>query len=277
MPTDHVPPRPGLPRAVQVARLRSAVRAERSWRGVMRDLGFTGSRTGRVLREVCDELGIDYGHFRLVGPDDGAFRVVIPAASTWQEALERLGYATSSGSARATVRKHCRRLGIDTSHLVLPSSAGDAGGGGFTPRPEHLRAAGPHLVAAALTLAGYAVSHAPEGLAYDLVVDMGCNGLRRVQVKTGTQRARGSWLVALKRTAYQSGEHRRAYYSAEDIDFFGCVDGSGDVYVIPISVVEGLTAISLRAYEPYRLRRLGDRGDVARHILRTSRDITSSG
>lgn len=277
MRTDHIPPRPGLPRPVPVARLRAAVCGQRSWRGVMRELGFTGSRTGRVLREVCDELGIDYGHFRLVGPDDRAFRLVIPRASTWPEALERLGYAPASGSARATVRKHCRRLDIDTSHLVLPSSAGVAAGDGFTPQPEHLRAAGPHLVAAALTLAGYAVMHAPEGLAYDLVVDMGGEGLRRVQVKTGTQRARGSWLVALKRTEYHGGGQRRAYYSAEDIDYFGCVDGSGDVYVIPIGVVEGRTAISLRTYVAYRLRRLGHDGDVARHDLPESRDITSSG
>src|SRR4051812_39152857 len=114
-----IPPRPGLPRAVAVRSLRDAVRTQRSWRGVMRQLGFTGSRTGRVLREVCDELGIDYAHFRLAGPDDQRIARVVPSVQSWAEALDQLGYAQASGSARATVRKHCRRLGIDTSHLRL--------------------------------------------------------------------------------------------------------------------------------------------------------------
>src|SRR3954462_15372349 len=101
-------PRPGLSAAVDVTALREAVRTERSWRGVMRELGFTGSRTGRVLREVCDEFGIQYAHFRLVGPDDDLIARIVPAVRSWSEALEQLGCARAFGSARATVRKHCR-------------------------------------------------------------------------------------------------------------------------------------------------------------------------
>src|SRR3954468_9595742 len=73
-----VPPRAGLPRPVELTALRDAVADECSWRGVMRRLGFTTSRTGRVLRQVCDEHGIDYAHFRLIGPDDQALMRVVP-------------------------------------------------------------------------------------------------------------------------------------------------------------------------------------------------------
>ena len=154
------------------------------------------------------------------------------------------------------MRKHCRRLGIDTSHLVLPSLASAATSNGFTPQPEHLRAAGPHLVAAALTLAGYAVSHAPEGMAYDLVVDLGSEGLRRVQVKTTTRRANGTWVCQMTRTEYRkeaASGHVPAFYCAEDVDLFACVDGSGAIYLIPIKAVEGRTGIHLRRYDAFRL------------------------
>jgi hypothetical protein len=102
----------------------------------MRELGFTGSRTGRVLREVCDEFGIEYSHFRLVGPDDGLIARVVPASESWSEASDQLGYARASGSARATVRKHCRRLGIATSHLLLPDTPGSGEKSTLAPRSE---------------------------------------------------------------------------------------------------------------------------------------------
>jgi PD-(D/E)XK nuclease superfamily protein len=256
MRNSVVMPRPGLPRAVDVTALREAVRTERSWRGVMRGLGFTGSRTGRVLREVCDELGIDYAHFRLVGPDDELIARVVPATRSWSEALERLGYARASGSARATVRKHCRRLGIETSHLLVPDVPDPTKTGTFSPRLGHLRAAGPYIVAAALTLAGHAVSWAPEGAAYDLLVDISSQGIRRVQVKTTTRRSAETWHCQLTRSAYKRdalGGHVRSCYSAEEVDLFACVDGNGVVYMLPIHLVEGKTSISLRKYAMYRL------------------------
>src|SRR3954466_14181718 len=256
MPNSVISPRPGLPRPVDVTALREAVRSERSWRGVMRELGFTGSRTGRVLREVCDEFGIEYTHFRVIGPDDASLASVVPAAGSWSEALGQLGYSPDSGSARATVRKHCQRLGIDTSHLRLPRVAAPASHELFAPRRDHLRAAGPYLVAAALTLAGHTVNWAAEGAVYDLVADLRGVGLRRVQVKTGTQRTTAGWIVTLKRTEHSLGGHRRACYSSEDVDYFGCVDGDGQIYLVPIAAVEGRTAISMRRYEAFRLRQL---------------------
>ena len=253
MSNPTVAPRAGLPRPVELAALRAAVSAERSWRGVMRRLGFTTTRTGRVLREICAEYGIDHSHFRLVGPDDASIQRVVPAARSWPEALQQLGYAPDSGSARATVRKHCRRLGIDTTHLRLPRVAPTSDRDQFAPQPVHLRAAGPYFVAAALTLAGHAVSWAPEGSVYDLLVDIRDVGIRRVQVKTGTQRSGDAWVVTLKRSEKSAAGYRRACYSSEEIDYFGCVDGEGGVYLIPIAVVEGRMAISMQKYDAFRL------------------------
>src|SRR4051794_32108512 len=256
MHNSVVIPRPGLPRPVDVTALREAVRTQRSWRGVMRELGFTGSRTGRVLREVCDEFGIQYAHFRLVGPDDDLIARIVPAVRSWSEALEQLGYARASGSARATVRKHCRRLDIDTSHLLLPDAPGSGEKSTLEPRPECLRAAGPHIVAAALTLTGRSVSTAPEGAAYDLVVDDTEHGLRRIQVKTTTRRANDTWACQLTRSEYRRGKvggHGPARYCAEEVDLFACVDGDGKIYLIPIGAVEGSMTIHLRRYDAFRL------------------------
>ena len=109
------------------------------------------------------------------------------------------------------------------------------------------------MIAAALTLAGHAVSWAPEGAVYDLLVDVRGVGIQRVQVKTGTRRSGGTWLVGLTRSEYRQGSQRRACYSAEEVDYFGCVDGDGHRYLIPIQAVEGMYSISVRKYAGYRL------------------------
>lgn len=123
----------------------------------------------------------------------------------------------------------------------------------FAPRHVHLRAAGPYFVAAALTLAGHAVSWAPEGSVYDVLVDIREAGIRRVQVKTGTRRSGDAWVVTLKRSEKSSAGYRRACYSSEEIDYFGCVDGVGRAYLIPIAVVEGRFAISMQKYDAFRI------------------------
>ena len=254
MSSDVIPVRAGLPRAIRRDALADAVRSQHSWRGVMRVLGFTTSRTGSALRAICDELGIDYGHFRQSRVDLRSVAELVRSASTWDEVLDTLGYAPGSGSARATVRKHCRQLGVDTSHLSLatdPRLLDD-----LAPRREQLRVAGPYLVAAALTLAGCVVSWPNEGVAYDLVVEMPSGSLQRVQVKTSTRSAAGTWQCKLTRAEEVSGVRQRCYYSSEDVDVFACVDGEGAVYVIPISVVEGLSSISLRKYKEFLVPRL---------------------
>lgn len=103
----------------------------------------------------------------------------------------------------------------------------------------------------ALALRGYAVSWPLEPVAYDLVADSEV-GLQRIQVKSTTWRQDGAWACKLTRSEPGSGGGR-AYYSAEEVDYFACVDGEEAVYLIPVAVVEGLSVIYLRAYERFRL------------------------
>jgi hypothetical protein len=218
----------------------------------MRALGFTTSRTGRVLKAACDELGIDYSHFHRSTLDGQPVADIIRRSSSWPEVLERLGFARGSGSARATIRRHCEVHGIDVSGLrcaETPSSDVFE----LAPRPEQLRHAGPYLVAAALTMAGVPVSFAPEGVAYDLIADFVGAGPKRIQVKTVMS---GSWYCGISRKEYcktGTGGHRRARYTVEEIDYFACVTYDQSIYLIPIATVEGRATISLRRYAAYRL------------------------
>lgn len=80
-----------------------------------------------------------------------------------------------------------------------------------------------------------------------------------MQVKTGTSRDSRSWKCIPSRSEYDRnghGGHRRGIYSAEDIDYFACVDGDLQLYLIPIDVVEGRASIQLRKYDGYRVTAL---------------------
>jgi hypothetical protein len=254
-----------LPARVTEEQLRTAVAANRSWRGVLRALGLKSSSFGPRLRSACNELEIDYSHFRSILATDARLREVITSSTDWPSALTQLGYAKGSGTARATVRKHCNRLGIDTSHLS-PSPPRDqviAEIGGLSAQIEHLRFAAPYMVLAALTLLGIPTALAVEGSRYDLVAELPSRGLSRIQVKTGTCRDSkgGSWVCSLSRSEYDlagSGGHRHAAYSSEEVDFFACVDGELNMHLIPIAAVEGLLRINLRKYAGYRVPALHD-------------------
>ena len=114
------------------------------------------------------------------------------------------------------------------------------------PDAARLRRAAPYLVAAACELRGYGVSWPLEPLAYDLVVDAGAAGLQRVQVKTASSQQDGAWQAWITKSG-------RVPYSREEVDCFGVVDGDGQVYLIPVEVVEGQQGLRLRHYERYRL------------------------
>jgi hypothetical protein len=246
-----IPARPGLARPVPIEALREAVGTQRSWRGVMRSLGFTTSRTGRVLREICDELGIDYRHFHRSRLDNQAIEDVIRSSTSWREALERLGFAPGSGSARATIRRRCQQLGIDVTGLTLEPLSSEVPS--LVPRRDQLRHAGPYLVAAALSLAGVPVSFAPEGVSYDLIGDFAGLGPRRIQVKTVMSHSGQCGISRKQYSRSGRGGHRRVRYTAEEIDYFACVTFEQAIYLIPIAKVVGLAGISLRRYAAYRL------------------------
>ena len=247
-----------LPAGISEGQLREVVAASCSWRAVMRALGLKSSSFGPKLRNACNTLDIDYSHFRSILATDSRLREVITASSDWPTALARLGYAKGSGTARATVRKHCNRLGINTKHLA-PSPRPRAGSNlvfSLAPKAEHLRNAGPYLLLFALNAAGLPAALAPEGAVYDVLADLGAEGVKRIQVKTGTGKDAGSWRCPLTRSEYDPaghGGHRRALYSSEEVDYFACIDGDLQLYLIPIEIVEGQASVQLRKYAPYRV------------------------
>ena len=223
---------------------------------MLRTLGRSSPRLGRQLRDACDALGISYSHFYgMRGHDDAELRACVGTSSSWTEALRRLGYAKDGGSSRATIRARARSLGIETGHLDLPPArpAGHVWPFQGSGEPKHLRRAAALLVASRCTLLGHDVSWPLEPSPYDLLLDAAAVGILRVQVKSGTRRVNGSWTVWITRGGRASDGSARRRYSTDEIDYFGVVDGDQSVYMIPVQVVEGQTAISLRRYEQYRL------------------------
>lgn len=228
--------------------LRSLVAQTGSWRGVLRSIGLRGTGVASKLRAQADEWGIDYSHFG--GHDEPRLRQVVEASATWTEAMLGLGYSEHSGSARATIRRRARKAGVRTEHLDSPSPSHglplDSIFDAVRPNAEHLRRAAGYMVAAACEMHGYSVSWPLEPMVYDLVVDLGPLGLRRVQVKTATSKQEGCWQAWITKAG-------RVPYTREEIDYFAVVDGDHDIYMIPITEVEGQTGLRLRHYAQYRL------------------------
>jgi hypothetical protein len=106
-----------LPAGVTEDQLRDAVAHSRSWNGVLRALDLRSSSFGRKLRNACNELDIDYSHFRSILATDARLREVITTSTDWPTALAKLGYAKGSGTARATVPSTAI-----ASALMLPTS-----------------------------------------------------------------------------------------------------------------------------------------------------------
>lgn len=244
-----------LPGGVSKDELRAAVAASRSWRGVLRHVGLTSPRYGRRFQRACDELGIDYGHFRNRVFHDDQLREVLATAESWPEALQRLGYADESGSARASIRRHAVRLGLDVARLSAGPGPSSASPFAAPPEQIRLREAGAYIVAAACALVGHKVSWPLEPAIYDLLVDTGPTGIQRVQVKTCTYQLAGSWVCRITRSEYADapGGKRRVHYSPDEIDYFAIVDGDLAVYLIPAAVLAGLGTICVRKYAAFEV------------------------
>jgi hypothetical protein len=226
----------------------------------MLGLPSSSSRLTRELRARCQELKIDYGHFtgsRRVA--DADLKMMVPVADGWADLLHRLGYSPNNAAARRRVQAHLMRLDLEVDHLndrARSTAAGETVPASGLPL-DHLREAGVLVVAAVLALQGRKVSWPLEPTGYDLVVESP-SGLQRVQVKTTTRRAAGTWVCNLSRSTYAADSaalRRRTWYSPDEIDVFGVVDGDLDVYMIPATVVAGLSAIHVRKYCSYRVAR----------------------
>lgn len=227
-----------------------AVAQSRSWRGVLRTLGFsaTSGSAIRAVRQRADSLHIDHSHF--IGQrrwTDKQFAAAVRASDSWSQVADALGLR--GGSWQATFRAHAVRLSLDTGHLQTRGRVAATPVAVAGPALAHLPRAGSMLAAAWFALSGYDVSWPLEPCRYDLLV-VGDEPMR-VQVKTGTVRENSSWVTWLSST----GTVRRVY-DPDEIDYFFVIDGSLDYYLIPVAVVGGYHVIHLSAYEQYRLPHL---------------------
>lgn len=108
---------------------------------------------------------------------------------------------------------------------------------------------------------GYTVSMPVDPTKYDLVAESDA-GLQRVQIKTTTHKSRGGrWVCSLTTWAYDktasvnaAGKRRQYTYSKDEIDLFFIETGSGDMYLLPIQLVEGFTSVTLdRKYKKFKI------------------------
>ena len=227
--------------------LASAVAAARSWRGVLRALGLTATSSAalRSVRRRADALGLDHDHF--TGQrrwSEAELARAVAASNSWAEVSRTVGLTESSAVA---LKGHAVRLGLDVTHLDLRSFS-PAPGASLVPDLAHLPRAGTQLAAGWLTLCGHQVSWPLEPARYDLITE--CDGLfQRVQVKTATVRTKSSFTVWLSTT-----RRGRTTYDVDEIDSFFVVDAELSCYLIPVSAVGGLHAITLSAYDQFRVR-----------------------
>jgi hypothetical protein len=241
-----------LPGGVTEAALREAVAINRSWRGVLRQVGMSAPRSELVLRAACDALGISYSHFAGRGDRAAAdaLAAAVSASTSWPEVAQALGYTRGSGSAAASLRRAALAAGLDVAHLSSVGTRKASGPFDGVGDPAHLRKAAAFLVAAKCALLGHGISWPLEPQPYDLIVDTAQQGPLRVQVKSGTHLAHGSWVVWIRQPAGRRGGKRIAY-TARDIDYFGVVDAEQNVYMLPVALVEGQHSVTLRKYEDY--------------------------
>ncbi|MGV9192754.1 group I intron-associated PD-(D/E)XK endonuclease [Microbacterium sp. MC2] len=242
--------------------LAQAIAASASWRGVLRELNLVATSAGamRSVRARADHIGVNYRHF--VGQRRWTEEQLCSAVATsdsWSAVTSQLGL--TGRSAVATVKGHVARLGVDASHLS-PMPA-------VVPHPEpdfaRLGRAGALIAAAWYTLAGHDVSWPLEPSRFDLIVH-GDQGPRRVQVKTTTSRKGDTWHVFLSKSR---GE--RITYDPDEIDDFFIICGDLSCYLIPVEVVGGLHAISVRAYAQYRVASFIPLPDPSDCVAPTSR------
>lgn len=243
--------------------LRSAVAAQRSWRGVLRQLGFNpaSSSMRKSLQKHAARLGLETGHFtgnRRWG--DVQLVTAIKKASSWKEVGDYLGVVLDSPCGeRTNLKGHAARLGLDTSHLTVPTSTFARSAAephainqlGY--RSEHLRRAAPSIAMAWFALRGYTASLPVEPEVYDLLVGSP-DGILRVQVKSTTCRIKkdDAWRV---KVGHGSGGKRNTAgvtpYDHEAIDLYFIVDGDLRIYLIPSVVLGGRVSIYLSNYEEY--------------------------
>jgi hypothetical protein len=144
----------------------------------------------------------------------------------------------------------CLGLGLDLTHLETVI-ADDPDPLKWHIDLMRLRDAGVSIAAAWFTVRGCTVSLPIEQATYDLLVHS-AEGIRRVQVKTTTTKAREGGQVIVGRRPYSAGNLAPLMpYDPKVIDYFFIVDGDLYMYLIPSHVIAGRVGLGLRTYKRY--------------------------
>jgi len=245
--------------------LRQAVKDNVSWRAVARALGLKGTSAGtvRAIRRHATRLGLSTTHF--TGQrrwSDGHLREAVAKSGSWTAVLAYLGASDDSGN-RVRVKGHAVRMGLDCAHLTRLQAAPKPDEVFNQPvRPESLRTAASALAMAWFGLRGCAVALPVEPEEYDLLVTT-AKGIQRVQVKSCAARnGKGNWHVRIGRRPYVLDKSAsKMPYDPDSLDQFFIVLGDGSIYVIPSSVLAGLTSIHADNYAQYKV---GDASSLMR-------------
>lgn len=245
--------------------LRQAVKDNVSWRAVARALGLKGTSAGtvRAIRRHATRLELSTTHF--TGQrrwSDGQLREAVTKSGSWTAVLAYLG-ASDDGENRVRVKGHAVRLGLDCAHLKRLQAEPKASEMFNEPvRPESLRTSASALAMAWFGLRGCAVALPVEPQEYDLLVTT-AKGIQRVQVKSCAARnGKGKWHVGIGRRPYVLDKSAsKMPYDPDSLDLFFIVLGDGSIYVIPSSVLAGLTSIHAGNYAPYKV---GDASSLMR-------------
>ena len=158
----------------------------------------------------------------------------------------RAGPVGGSSSSRSRVT-HCGSASTPSTSAQSTQVPTRSPADGFD--LEHLPRAGGLIAAAWLTLCGYEVSWPLEPCRYDLIAARGRPGAARPGQDHSVPTRQGSW-------SGQPVNRRSAAadaYDPDDIDYFFIIDGDLDYYLIPVTVVGGLSTINLSAYQQFRL------------------------
>jgi hypothetical protein len=239
--------------------LRAIVKRERSWRGVMRALGYatTNGRTQVILRNRVEAAGIPTGHFvgKASWPSEEV-TAAVRSSTNWAEVATRLGRAPSPSSI-AKVRGYAVRLGVDFRHFPAERVVNSATSFTNGPGQRYLRNAATGIAMSWFAHRGYGVSLAVELEPYDLLIeDRGA--FRRVQVKSTTGRSTrsGQLLCRLSRQPGHGSDRRAVAYDPSDLDFFFIVGVDGACYLVPIKEVAGQTTVTLSTLQACKVDQL---------------------
>lgn len=148
-----------------------------------------------------------------------ARRRAVADAKSRDEVYTALGLHAPTKETRVRVVGNAMRLGLDLHHL------------------DH---------------AGCTVSFPQEGSIYDLIVDPATGAILRVQVKSTIRTLNELGSVSVSRRPYSvKNLAPRLPYDPKVIDYFFIVDGSYNLYLIPIQIIARKLGITLRTYREY--------------------------